>query len=76
MAPSGPRQEAKLAICVCKMLTTSLTVLIFGSGKYRHYSAKLRMRLQVRQLRCGLFLQKIALSLQQPAMRSLSMRVF
>ena len=38
MAPSGPRQEAKLVVCLYKMLTTSLTVLIFGSGKYRDYS--------------------------------------
>ena len=35
MAPSGPRQEAKLVVCLYKMLTTNLTVLIFGSGKYR-----------------------------------------
>ena len=34
MALSGPRQEAKLVVCLYKMLTTSLTVLIFGSGKY------------------------------------------
>ena len=27
MAPSGPRQEAKLVVCLYKMLTTSLTVL-------------------------------------------------
>ena len=56
MAPSSPRQEAKLVIRLCKMLTTCLTVLIFGSGKYPHYSAKLRMRLQVRQLLSVLFL--------------------
>ena len=34
--PSGPRQEAKLVVCLYKMLTTCLTALIFGSGKYRH----------------------------------------
>ena len=32
MAPSSPRQGAKLVICLHKMLTTCSTVLIFGSG--------------------------------------------
>ena len=61
MTLSGPRQEAKLVVCLYKMLTTSLTVLIFGSGKYLHWSAKLCMRLQVLQLLSVLFLCYLAL---------------
>ena len=33
MAPSGPRQEVKLLVCLYKMLTTSLTALIFWFRK-------------------------------------------
>jgi len=38
------------------MLTTCLIVLIFGSRDFHYYQAKLRMRLQVRQLLRVLFL--------------------
>ena len=58
MAPPGSRQEGKLVVCLYKMLTTCLTVLIFGSG---NYWAKLCMSLQLRQLLSVLFLYYLVL---------------
>jgi len=47
------RQEPKMLVCMYKMLTTCLIVLIFGMGDY---SAKLCIYLQVHQLLSVLFL--------------------